>query len=57
MASRIGRPDSMDELVSRLLTAVGELFVISTAVDRPLAAGAKLTLANHGVVVVPPGPA
>ena len=40
-----------------LLTAVGELFVISTAVDRPLAAGAKLTLANHGVVVVPPGPA
>jgi iron(III) transport system ATP-binding protein len=39
-----------------LRTEVGELFVISTAVDRPLPAGAKLslTLANHGVVVVPP---
>jgi len=42
-----------------LQTAVGELFVISTAVDRPLAAGSPLTLtlANHGVVVVPPGAA
>jgi len=39
-----------------LHTEVGELFVISTAVDRPLPAGAtlSLTLANHGVVVVPP---
>jgi iron(III) transport system ATP-binding protein len=39
-----------------LRTEVGELFVISTAVDRPLPAGAKLslTLANHGVAVVPP---
>lgn len=39
-----------------LCTEVGELFVISTAVDRPLPAGATLsrTLANHGVLVVPP---
>jgi hypothetical protein len=37
-------------------TDIGELFVISTAVDRPLPAGAKVgvTLADHGVVVIPP---
>jgi hypothetical protein len=35
---------------------IGELFVISTAVDRPLAAGSVvgIALADHGVVVVPP---
>jgi iron(III) transport system ATP-binding protein len=35
---------------------VGDLFVISTAVDAPLAPGADVavTLAGHGVVVVPP---
>jgi iron(III) transport system ATP-binding protein len=35
---------------------IGELFVISTAVDRPLAAGSAvgIALADHGVVVVPP---
>jgi iron(III) transport system ATP-binding protein len=35
---------------------IGELFVISTAVDRPLAAGSPvgIALADHGVVVVPP---
>jgi iron(III) transport system ATP-binding protein len=35
-------------------TPIGALFVISTAVDRPLAAGAKVgvALANHGVVVI-----
>jgi iron(III) transport system ATP-binding protein len=39
-----------------LLTAVGELFAISTAVDVPLAPGTDVTiaLAAHGVVVVPP---
>ena len=38
-------------------TDIGELFVVSTAVERPLAAGAKVgvTLASHGVVVIPPG--
>jgi len=35
---------------------IGELFVISTAVDRPLAVGTAvaIALAGHGVVVVPP---
>ena len=37
-------------------TPVGDLFVVSQAVDAPLAAGtrASVTLAGHGVVVVPP---
>jgi iron(III) transport system ATP-binding protein len=37
-------------------TEIGELFVISTAVDRPLAHGDAISvaLANHGVVVIPP---
>ena len=36
-------------------TPIGALFVISTAVDRPLAVGATVgvALANHGVVVIP----
>jgi iron(III) transport system ATP-binding protein len=36
-------------------TPIGALFVISTAVDRPLAVGAAVgvALANHGVVVIP----
>ena len=35
-------------------TAVGDLFVVNMAVDRPLAAGAEvmLKLANHGVVPI-----
>ena len=35
---------------------IGDLFVISTAVDRPLAVGTAvgIALADHGVVVVPP---
>ncbi len=35
-------------------TPIGSLFVISTAVDRPLAVGAAVgvALANHGVVVI-----
>lgn len=35
---------------------IGELFVISTAVDQPLAVGATVgvALANHGVVAIPP---
>jgi iron(III) transport system ATP-binding protein len=38
-------------------TDIGELFVISTAVDRPLRTGAAVgvSLADHGVVVIPPG--
>jgi iron(III) transport system ATP-binding protein len=38
-----------------LATPIGDLFVISTAVDRPLAVGAVIgvALANHGVVVIP----
>ena len=38
-------------------TDIGELFVVSMAVDRPLAAGSAISiaLANHGVVVIPPG--
>jgi iron(III) transport system ATP-binding protein len=38
-------------------TSIGPLFVISTAVDRPLAVGAAVgvALANHGVVVIPGG--
>jgi len=36
-------------------TPIGSLFVISTAVDRPLAVGAEVgvALANHGVTVIP----
>jgi len=36
-------------------TPIGALFVISTAVDRPMAVGASIgvALANHGVVVIP----
>ena len=35
---------------------IGDLFVISTAVDRPLAVGSAvgIALADHGVVVIPP---
>ncbi|MEO8508208.1 MAG: ABC transporter ATP-binding protein [Betaproteobacteria bacterium] len=38
-------------------TPVGELFVISTAVDRPIAIGSEVgvALAPHGVVAIPPG--
>ena len=38
-------------------TPIGMLFVISTAVDRPLAVGATVgvRLASHGVVVIPDG--
>ena len=38
-------------------TDIGELFVISTAVERPFTAGSAVgvALANHGVVVIPPG--
>jgi iron(III) transport system ATP-binding protein len=40
-----------------IATPIGDLFVISTAVDRPLAPGQALSLAlaNHGVVAIPPG--
>ncbi len=36
---------------------IGELFVVSTAVERPLPAGTVVgvALADHGVVVIPPG--
>ena len=39
-------------------TDIGALFVISTAVERPFTAGSAvgIALANHGVVVIPPGP-
>jgi len=42
-----------------LATPIGDLFVISTAVDRPLAPGQPLSvaLASHGVVVIPPAAA
>jgi iron(III) transport system ATP-binding protein len=38
-----------------LATPIGKLFVISTAVDRPLKVGGTLAvaLAGHGVVVIP----
>ena len=37
-------------------TDIGALFVVSTAVERPLAVGSAIgvALANHGVVVIPP---
>jgi iron(III) transport system ATP-binding protein len=40
-------------------TPIGELFVISIAVDRPLAVGTAVgvALANHGVVAIPPAAA
>jgi len=40
-----------------LATDIGDLFVVSTAVERPLAAGTAVgvSLADHGVVVIPPG--
>ena len=36
---------------------IGELFVVSTAVERPSPAGTVvgIALADHGVVVIPPG--
>ena len=39
-----------------LESSIGELFVISTAVDQPLAVGSGvgIALAQHGVVVIPP---
>jgi iron(III) transport system ATP-binding protein len=39
-------------------TDIGELFVVSIAVERPLAVGTAvgIALANHGVVVIPPSP-
>ncbi len=42
-----------------LATSLGDLLAITTAVDRPLAAGQPLvvTLAAHGVVLIPPAPA
>jgi iron(III) transport system ATP-binding protein len=42
-----------------LHTEIGDLFVVSTAVDRPLADGSAISvaLADHGVVVIPPGSA
>ena len=38
-------------------TGIGELFAISTAVDRPHAVGdgVSIELARHGVVLIPPG--
>ncbi|HSD00569.1 MAG TPA: ABC transporter ATP-binding protein [Casimicrobiaceae bacterium] len=38
-------------------SAIGSLFAVSTAVDRPYAAGdgVSIELARHGVVLVPPG--
>jgi len=40
-------------------TDIGELFVVSTAVERPFAAGSTVgvTLAGHGVIVIPPASA
>jgi iron(III) transport system ATP-binding protein len=40
-----------------LESPIGELFVISTAVEEPLAVGTGvgIALAHHGVVVIPPG--
>ena len=38
-----------------LVTPIGEIFAISTAVDRPLSVGVSIgvALANHGVVILP----
>ena len=40
-------------------TEIGDLFVVSTAVERPWSAGTQvgIALADHGVVVIPPASA
>jgi iron(III) transport system ATP-binding protein len=62
LAATVKKAAYLGQLMEYTLdTPIGSLFVISTAVDRPLAVGAAVgvTLANHGVVVIanaaPPG--
>jgi iron(III) transport system ATP-binding protein len=56
LAATVQKASYLGQLMEYTLdTPIGVLFVISTAVDRPLAVGASVgvALANHGVVVIP----
>ena len=56
IAATVTKASYLGQLMEYTLdTPIGALFVISTAVDRPLAVGASVgvALANHGVVVIP----
>jgi iron(III) transport system ATP-binding protein len=59
LAATVRKASYLGQLMEyTLATPIGDLFVISTAVDRPLAVGTAVgvALANHGVVVIPPAP-
>ena len=59
IAATVQKASYLGQLMEYTLdTSIGPLFVISTAVDQPLAVGAAVgvALANHGVVVIPAGP-
>jgi iron(III) transport system ATP-binding protein len=56
IAATVRKASYLGQLMEYTLdTSIGPLFVISTAVDRPLDVGAAVgvALANHGVVVIP----
>jgi iron(III) transport system ATP-binding protein len=57
IAATVRKASYLGQLMEYTLdTPIGDLFVISTAVDRPLPIGSRVgvALANHGVVVIPP---
>jgi iron(III) transport system ATP-binding protein len=59
IAAKVQKASYLGQLMEYTLdTPIGPLFVISTAVDRPLAVGAaiRVALADHGVVVIPGAP-
>ena len=56
IGAKVQKASYLGQLMEYTLdTSIGPLFVISTAVDRPLEIGAPIgvALANHGVVVIP----
>ena len=58
IAATVQKASYLGQLIEYTLdTTIGPLFVISTAVDRPLAVGTAVgvALAHHGVVVIPGG--
>ena len=59
IGAKVQKASYLGQLMEYTLdTSIGPLFVISTAVDRPLEVGAPVSvaLANHGVVVIPGTP-
>jgi iron(III) transport system ATP-binding protein len=58
IGAKVRKASYLGQLMEYTLdTSIGPLFVISTAVERPLEVGTSVAvaLANHGVVVVPGG--